>query len=458
MNNIKSNKLSEERQFMANHDLFVRTLQFVTKFDFFAFLYILKTNHTGHSNAVTSKYLYSEIYSSDFVYEEVTIASDEFFVLDKSSQFREEIKRFIAIQDVDLDTIYALLKLDRNDLSKEELMDIQQCVYNLSNIFKSILGGEIAYYTDIKSKSSNPQRKYYFKPDASESTMDLLAGMILCNQLISLPLKYDLIELMTPMNMAFESPLKDVTIKASKKNTLAIPSESMSFLKNVSSLFKAIQYKYQVEISYGIYEGSSTKEITFEKRSQDIINPYALLWNEGYYYLIATTAGNTKPMHYRVDRIINVDKCINDKTQKPLKREPIPDVLREYFKRGSGIEKDVFQADKYVHEHPGMRLYHEPQKITCEFEIIDWEIQMLVDTFGTDIKLTELKDKDNNNLMRTDYYGRDKKLYRATVNNVQYENALAFCLTHAEYITVTKPERLVLEVKDKLTKILERLS
>lgn len=448
----------QEQKFMKQHDLYVRSLQFVTKFDFFAFLYILKTKHSYYSNATTSKALYYEIYNADFVYEGVEIASDDRFVHDKSSQFREEIKRFVAIQDNDLNTIYSLLKININSLTPLEVNDINQCVNNLSYIFQAILGGTIRYFTDEKSKSANPQRKYYFEPAATESTMDLLSGMILCNQLISIPIKYELLDLMTPMNMAFDNPLKNANIKKKRNHEISIPSESMAFLENGAKLFRAIQNKYQVEISYGIYEGNSSNEVSFAERSRHTINPYALLWNEGYYYVVATIAGESQPMHYRVDRIISVKPHKEEKNDKLIKRNPIPEILLEYFKKGSGIERDIFLADKYVHEHPNMRLYHKSNKITCEFEIIDWEIQMLVDTFGTDIAITELKDKKGSPLTRTDYYGREKQLYKAIVHGVQYENALAFCLTHAEYITVRKPDRLVKEVKAKLQEMLERLS
>lgn len=448
----------QEQKFMKQHDLYVRSLQFVTKFDFFAFLYILKTKHSYYSNATTSKALYYEIYNADFVYEGVEIASDDRFVHDKSSQFREEIKRFVAIQDNDLNTIYSLLKININSLTPLEINDINQCVNNLSYIFQAILGGTIRYFTDEKSKSANPQRKYYFEPAATESTMDLLSGMILCNQLISIPIKYELLDLMTPMNMAFDNPLKNTKMKKGTGHNISIPSESMDFLKNGALLFEAVQNKHQVEITYGIYEGDSNSAISFVERNRYIVNPYALLWNEGYYYVIATIAGDSQPMHYRVDRIITVEPHKDNKSQKLIKREPIPEILLEYFKKGSGIEKNIFLADKYVHEHPYMRLYHKSNKITCEFEIIDWEIQMLVDTFGTDIAITELKDKKGKQLTRTDYYGREKQLYKAIVHSVQYENALAFCLTHAEYITVRKPDRLVKEVKAKLQEMLERLS
>lgn len=448
----------QEQKFMKQHDLYVRSLQFVTKFDFFAFLYILKTKHSYYSNATTSKALYYEIYNADFVYEGVEIANDDRFVHDKSSQFREEIKRFVAIQDNDLNTIYNLLKIDIKSLKPVEINDINQCVYNLSYIFQAILGGTIMYFTDEKSKSANPQRKYYFEPDASESTMDLLSGMILCNQLISTSIKYDLLKWMAPMNMAFDNPLENAIIKQERHHEISIPSESMEFLKNGAKLFNAIQNQYQVEISYGIYEGNSSNKVSFAERSRHTINPYALLWNEGYYYVIATIAGESQPMHYRVDRIITVEPHKDDKSQKLIEREHIPKILLEYFQKGSGIERDTFLADKYVHEHPNMRLYHESNKITCEFEIIDWEIQMLVDTFGTDIVITELKDKKGSPLTRTDYYGREKQLYKAIVHDVRYENALAFCLTHAEYITVRKPDGLVKEVKAKLQEMLERLS
>lgn len=44
----------------------------------------------------------------------------------------------------------------------------------------------------------------------------------------------------------------------------------------------------------------------------------------------------------------------------------------------------------------------------------------------------------------------------ATIKDIQYDNALRFCIEQSQYLTLLKPENLVADVKDTLHQIVNR--
>lgn len=493
----------EQKRYMKQHKDFVRVIQFITSFDFLLALQVLKTEHTGIEKKINVKQLYDKVYG-DAIYEDMEIPGagiekeksgsesnwESFYALDKSSQFRESFKRFIAIQDAvveedengevngNVESVLNLLKkmkgdyteeeweqmdsknYTKADFSEEEYQDLVCCIRNLQNIFYHLLGGKVAYTikSETGKKTKNPQRSYYFIPDADNSKMDFLTGMVMCNPLIAQKEKKELLRCMSVMNPCYQSPLSkywdDENNKELKKEEIQLPSESVKFLQHVQTLYTAIEKKYQIEIVYGIYGRAENDKVRFreKKKEKTILNPFALLWDQGHYYLIATTQERADfPRHYRVDRFIEVAIATDGKEddKKPVSRCSCPLILKRYYKYG------VFQPEQYVQEHPGMRIYKEKNLIDCEFELTDWEIQMMVDVFGSDLTVRQ---KIKEPKTRKDYNEEERLLYTVIVRNVQYDNALAFALQHAEYITVRRPPELVDAVRLKLEKMLEQLN
>ena len=497
---------TQQKQYMEQHKDFVRVVQFITSFDFLLALQVLKTQHTGIDNKINVKHLYEKVYG-DAIYEDMEIPGagiekeksesesewEYFYALDKSSQFRESFKRFIAIQDAvvdecedengkvngDVEPVLNMFKKKKGDyteeeweqmdsknytkadFSEEEYQDLVCCIRNLQNIFYHLLGGKVAYTTksETGTKTKNPQRSYYFIPDADNSKMDFLTGMVMCNPLIAQKEKKELLRCMSVMNPCYRFPLSqyldDENNKEPKKEEVQLPSESVKFLQHVQTLYTAVANGYQIEIVYGIYDRAENNKVLFrgKKKEKTILNPFALLWDQGHYYLIATTQERADfPRHYRVDRFIEVAIATagEEDDKKPVPRCSRPLVLENrYFKH------DVFLPKKYVQEHPGMRIYTEERLIDCVFELTDWELQMMVDAFGSDLTVYR---KGREPKTRIDYNGEERELYLVTVENVQYDNALSFALQHAEYITVRQPQKLVDDVRSKLKKMLEQLN
>lgn len=71
---------------------------------------------------------------------------------------------------------------------------------------------------------------------------------------------------------------------------------------NIDRISEAIQTGKQIKLSYTMRVLDSSREITHKTREMTV-NPYALTWQDDYYYLICNHTRYDNLMHLRVDRI-----------------------------------------------------------------------------------------------------------------------------------------------------------
>ena len=264
-----------------------------------------------------------------------------------------------------------------------------------------------------------------------------------------------------------------VAAPAHQSSTIGLLS-NRNFLNHINALYHAIRKKQMVDIVYGRYtrEERSGKEtnLSFEVKSngkRSALNPYALLWNSGQLYLIATHRGHTNPVHYRVDRIILVEphfdrrgdspdapenKTGSRERKIPQKREPVPRELLPYFDRETFQN---FDHEKYIAEHPLMGAYLESaKKIKCTLRTTERGLGLLYDYFGNSFSIRETEGMtDDSNINR-----EPLPLFDVTIKNVCDDNMLLFCVRHHDMVTVLEPETLRIQVIERLKKSLENLS
>lgn len=78
----------------------------------------------------------------------------------------------------------------------------------------------------------------------------------------------------------------------------------------------------------------------------------------------------------------------------------------------------------------------EEDLIDMTFECTSRQLQIIVDSFGTGISLSESKSPHKNG----EHY------LEATVHGVQYDNAKYYALAHSHILRLLEPERLVDEI------------
>ena len=346
----------------------------------------------------------------------------------------------------------------------------------IKKLLPSLIGGTVEYRAaDGIEKGTNrnatgSQKRFYFEPVLSSSDLDMIYGVLMSSRYLSASEKDYLLQRLSILNPMYSNEIDpgkgcgyrsidEITPLAkrpAKNKASHLPMDSSALLKHVQLIYDAIASGYRIDVVYGIYdikEGSFT--VDFHARNTDkpyVLNPYAMLWNDGEYYLVATHSGHDNPVHFRVDRILSVSAhtVTDDAGNVTLDaRSPIPDSLKPYYKK----EKSVLRFDgiKYANTYPGMSIYHDSQNVTCIFECTTGTLQVLVDNFGSNIRLAEsdLPHSDD----ELDFNGRSQHFLTATVSGIQRENALLFCIEHARYLKLISPLDLVSEVKAELKRI-----
>ena len=320
-----------------------------------------------------------------------------------------------------------------------------------------------------RGKSANTQRRYYFEPIFTKSDMDMLFGIIHSSRYLSKEEKNFLLARLRVLQPAYDRENKGRYTnqieslpdrpKPPRRKSTGLPVKRAQLLSNIQYIYEAIEKKCQIEVIYGIYDISENGKVSFHARNPKkpyILNPYAMMWNEGKHYLIATHKNHDNPTHLRLDRIVSVKlhretdangDCIE------AKRAPVPALLKRYFhKRKSGVVE--FDAIQYTNTYPEMRIYQNENLVDCRFLCAPESLQILVDYFGEDILLEkqpvspEQEDPDGESPFKSPLI--------ATVKNVQYDNALGFCVMMSDQLKLISPPELVDDVYKKLIGIAEK--
>ena len=322
----------------------------------------------------------------------------------------------------------------------------------------------VCFCGTIRVSDTNVERnkKYFFDPFLSDSDISMLTGTIITSPYFTEDEKNLLLQL-RPLLNGGETLRKWVSNFVKNKNdeqsicvfdifpntTRSTPNQSR-ILKNIETLYENIRNEKPkvIRITYGRYgAGSDARRLaTLDEKNQPEqqnieLNPYGLVWRRGHCYLISsdytTSDAPIQIRHRRVDRIISIE-VIND-----LHRQPVPNILSTYFESG------CFNPQSYVSEHPMMSRYYERNIIRAELECNNLTSSIILDSFGTDVKLVESQLKDRP--IET-CNGKELTNLTATVR-AQYEDILEFCTEFHKSIYVTdKNSKLFNDVKNIILK------
>jgi len=349
----------------------------------------------------------------------------------------------------------------------------------INNILPYVFGGNVAsrsadgIHSGKNVRGNGKQKRFYFDPVLTTGDMELICGSINSNRFLSEQEKDYLLArlsvLLPDYNLdkdrlsanSFRNieEIKNLPKRPEPDKSSDFPTLSKTLLTNIQRIHEAIESKVQIEVIYGTYDMDKvSKKINFHPRNEGkpyILNPYAMLWNDGEYYLVATDIDNASavPVHFRIDRIISVkvhtikneDGTLSEKT-----RNKIPASLSTFFVRKKG-EKPIFDAIKYTNTYPGMIYHSEPRLIDCTFECNLKSLLILIDHFGPNISLSPSPIEHSDEEL--DNHGLPETFLSAKIKNVQYDNALRFCIHYADSLTLLGPDELIKDVSQKLMNI-----
>ena len=186
----------------------------------------------------------------------------------------------------------------------------------------------------------------------------------------------------------------------------------------IDSLNEAIRNKRKAHFSYYRHVIRNGK-ITSQKAREFIVSPYALIWNDGKYYLVANYDKYNNFSHYRIDRIRGVDVLFEP--VRPL-REFSP--YDEQFDEVDYI-KGVFQM------YSGSR--NNSVYLRCAWSCIEH----VVDRFGQDVECERYNDE----------------FFTVRIQAKINEGLVSWILAQYGRVQAVYPSELVEKVKETIDKI-----
>ncbi len=195
-----------------------------------------------------------------------------------------------------------------------------------------------------------------------------------------------------------------------------IKSMNESIYYNVDALHEAIGSACQIRFRY--YRWNVKKEMEFRRDGAWYqVSPWALMWDNENYYLVAYDAEDDRIKHYRVDKMVNIVAT----REKRLGEE-----------RVRGID-----MPRYTRSLFGM-FTGEETSVTLEAE--NSMAGVLIDRFGKDIFLIPV--------------GEDR--FRTTVNVAVSRQFMGWILGLGRGIRIVAPESVVEQMRQEARAIFER--
>ena len=223
-------------------------------------------------------------------------------------------------------------------------------------------------------------RKYYFVPILTADDVSMICSAVESNHYLS-PEEKNYLSLREAYACSYKEGFSEFEHKPLPKaprarNGNVLPSESSAVLRNIRIISQALRSGKQIMVTQGVYERKGNSFTFAPKKGADelvvkrILNPYAMLFQNGQLYIVVTHKGYTNPTHYRVDRIYEVSETNS-------KREAIPKDLKMYF-NGRKFDREL-----YTSRYPLMA-YNAGKGIgNYAFSCPEYVIHLAIDYFGT---------------------------------------------------------------------------
>lgn len=188
---------------------------------------------------------------------------------------------------------------------------------------------------------------------------------------------------------------------------------------NIDKINSAIENKKQIKLVYSSRIFDSNRNVK-RKQKEMLINPYALTWQDDYYYLIGNYAKYDNLIHLRLDRINSIT---------------ITDTPCRHFSEVSDY-KDRFDIADYTNKLFGM---YTGEIDTIQLRANRKITEQLLDRFSEEIFITDVSDEQ----------------FSFKVKAVISEALITWIINYGKDLTVLKPEKLKEMVKARAQQVLD---
>lgn len=186
-----------------------------------------------------------------------------------------------------------------------------------------------------------------------------------------------------------------------------------SIYYNVDQIHEAIGKECQIQFKY--FQWNIKKDMQLRKNGSNYqVSPWALMWDDENYYLVAYDEKEDKIKHYRVDKMLKVEVTpVPRKGKNKFKEFKLPSYTKSLFGMFSGIETNV--------------------TIQAEND----KVGILIDRFGKDIPITPI----------------DEDHFKTTVPVSVSNQFLGWIMSLGQGIQITGPESVVQQMKNEIKRL-----
>ena len=216
------------------------------------------------------------------------------------------------------------------------------------------------YGLDIESLTIGKKKGYYLASRAFETAeLKMLVDSVQAARFLSIGKTKRLIKKLASLSSRGEGALLRRQLYVSERNK----SDNESIFHNIDAIHGAIAEDREITFLYWQYD-INKKRVARKNGARYCISPYALVWDDEYYYLIGYDAEDAKIKHYRVDKMSAIR----------VSEQP----------RKGGDVFDQIDMSRYTSRNFSMFAGEEADVVLdCDREMIG----VIIDRFGTDVSL-----------------------------------------------------------------------
>lgn len=186
------------------------------------------------------------------------------------------------------------------------------------------------YGMDICSRREKHYVYYLGKRDFEEVELKLLADAVLASRFIPKRYTMHIIKKLGNLTSEYGASKLDRQLYAEKST-----NDEMSVIYyNIDSIYRAIDGNWQIQFRYFDYTMKKARELRHDGAFY-IISPWALVWNDGMYYLVGYDSKDKQIKHYRVDKMLKT--TINEKLPRDGHQAFIDFDIDKYRRRVFGM-------------------------------------------------------------------------------------------------------------------------
>ena len=162
---------------------------------------------------------------------------------------------------------------------------------------------------DIRTSRDSHVRYYLHKHSFELAELRLLSDAVQSSKFITADKSRELIRKLESLASKYDA----AQLHKQVYSTESLKTENEEIYGNISAIHTAIAENRQISCKY--FEWNSHKQRLLRKNGDDyVISPWALAWDNEFYYLVAYESSTDKIKHFRVDKMLKV-KLLDEKRE-----------------------------------------------------------------------------------------------------------------------------------------------